>query len=79
MLWPREAVYEMIGFWRIKQRKPEQHREQHPGRPEHMGELASHVANIRREGLNNLKKKSLGFQGRIALIPVISQKSTNAG
>src|SRR5260370_4419834 len=37
----------MVGLWRIEQRKPEQHSKQHPGRPEQVGELASHVANIR--------------------------------
>jgi hypothetical protein len=41
-----KIVNEMIGLWRIEQRKPEQHREEHSDRSEQMGELASHVANI---------------------------------
>jgi len=37
----------MVGLWRIKQRNPEQHGKQHSGRPEQVGELPSHLANIR--------------------------------
>jgi len=40
----------MVGLSWIEQRKPQQHGEQHPGRPQRMEELASHAANIRPGG-----------------------------
>jgi hypothetical protein len=46
----------MVGPWRIEQRKPEEQRKQHSGRPEQVGELASHVANIRLGEILNERK-----------------------
>jgi hypothetical protein len=43
----------MVGLWRIERRSPEQHSKQHSGRPEQVGELASHVANIRLGEIGN--------------------------
>jgi hypothetical protein len=34
VLWPRKTVYEMVGLWRIEQRKPKQHDQQHSDRAE---------------------------------------------
>ena len=47
VLWPRKTVYEMVGLWRIEQRKPEHHNQQHSDRSEQVGEWASHAENIR--------------------------------
>jgi hypothetical protein len=41
----------MVGLWRIEQRKPEQHNQQHSDRPEQVGEGACHVGNIRFDGM----------------------------
>jgi len=47
----------MVGLCRIEERKPEQHSEQHCDRPEQVGEVASHAANIRLgEILKNLRR-----------------------
>lgn len=37
----------MVGLWRIEEGKPKQQSKQHSSRPERVGELASHAANIR--------------------------------
>jgi hypothetical protein len=47
VLRPGESVHKTVGPRRVEQREPEQHDQQHSARAEQVGELASHVANIR--------------------------------
>src|ERR1039458_3070815 len=43
----------MVGLWRIEERNPEQHYQQHSDRPEQVGEGASHGENIRLDGITS--------------------------